>query len=350
MKKQIALLLAGVMAFSATACGVGVEDMAEASTELNVYMWPDYISEDVIQQFEEENNCTVNLSYMNSTADAVEKLKTGCGEEFDLVMVQNTDIEALADGDDLEKFKHDSLPNTSTLKDYCWISKSYGIPYLMQYLYVVYDSKTCPVEITGYGDLLNPALKGKIASVDGARNLFGVALTAVGSNHSSTEEADLEKAYHWLTKYHENVAEYREDAAQALLDGTASVALTFDRDAAKAMAKKKSIRIAAFKKHKVQALVDMFVIPAEAEHQDLAEAFLNYICDPEVMAENLKKAPYSCSNEVAEVMAPEKYKAAPERNFDYQKNVFLLRNVEGAHSLYEQYYDMLKNPPAEEME
>ena len=38
MKKQIALLLAGVMAFSATACGVGVEELTEVSTELNIYI------------------------------------------------------------------------------------------------------------------------------------------------------------------------------------------------------------------------------------------------------------------------------------------------------------------------
>ena len=350
MKKQITLLLAGAMAFSAAACGTGGDEPAAASTELNIFMWQDYISEDVIQRFEEENGCKVNLSYMNSTAEAVEKLQAGCGDTYDLVMVQNTDIEALAEGEHLEKFKHDSLPNTSALRDNCWISKSYGIPYLMQYLYVVYDAKTCPVEITGYGDLLDSALKGKISSVDGARNLFGMALTAVGSGHSSTEEADLEKAYNWLMKYNENVVAYGENAAQALLDGTASVAVTFDRDAAQAMAKKKSIKVASFKKHKVQALVDMFVIPAEAQHQDLAKDFLNFICDPEVMAENLEKVPYSCPNEVAEVLASEKYKAAPERNFDYQKNIFILRNVGDSSALYETYYETLMNPSAEEME
>ena len=80
----------------------------------------------------------------------------------------------------LEKIEMDSLPNTSTLNESCWMSKSYGIPYLMKYVYVVYDSAKCPVEITGYNSLLDPALKGQIASVDGVRDLFSIALVALG--------------------------------------------------------------------------------------------------------------------------------------------------------------------------
>ena len=254
MKKYFALLLAGVMAFSAAGCGAGMEDITEASTELDIYMWQDYISEDVIKAFEEEHDCTVNLTPMNSTAEAVEKLKAGCGDTFDLVMVQNSDVGYLADNDYVEKIKTDQLANTSTLKDYCWVSKSYGIPYLMQYIYVVYDAKNCPVEIKDYSDLLAPELQGKVASVDGARNLFSMALTALGYDPNTTEEAELAAAYDWLVKFDQNVAVYGADAKD-LTDGKILAAVTDDRTAAEAMAKRKSLKIAPFEKQKVQALV-----------------------------------------------------------------------------------------------
>lgn len=341
MKKIMALLLAGAMAFSAVGCGAGEDDMAEASTELNIYMWQNYISDDLITAFEKENNCTVNLSYMDSTAESVEKLTTGCGDEYDLVMVQNVDMEFLVEGDYLEKIKPDSLPNTSNIRENCWVSKNYGIPYLMNYVYVVYDSETCPIEIKGYGDLLNPALKGKISSVDGARNLMSMALVALGYDPNSKEEAELEKAYEWLRRFHENVAVYDTDG-QALIDGEVSVAVTYDRNAAKAMAKKDTIQIAPFEKHKIQVVVDMFVIPKGAQHMDLAETFMNYICDPEVMAANLEEVPYSCPNDVAEVLASEAYHQAPERNFEYKDNVFLHRSIGDAADLYDEYYQKLK--------
>ena len=348
MKKYIALLLAGAMAFSAAGCGGAAEEMIEASTELNIYMWQDYISEDLISAFEEANGCTVNLTALESATAAVEKLEAGCGTEYDLVMVKNKDIGALVEKECLEKISPDKLPNTSTLNESLWLSKSYGIPYLMLYIYVVYDAKTCPVEIKGYHDLLEPALQGQISSVDGARNLFGIALTALGYSPNTTEESELAAAYDWLVKYNENVAVYEKNVQQNLIDGKIAVAVTYDRNAAAAMAKKPSIKIAPFAKDKIQAEVDMFVIPKEAQHVDLAKEFLNYICDPEVMAANLEEMPYSCPNDVAVVLASDAYKNAPERAFDYENNVFLLKSLEDAE-LYDVYYQKLKTAdPAEE--
>ncbi|MBQ2879270.1 MAG: spermidine/putrescine ABC transporter substrate-binding protein [Anaerotignum sp.] len=341
MKKYAALFLAGVMAFSAAGCGAGVEEITESSTELNIYMWQDYISKDVIKAFEEEYSCTVHLTDMNSTTEAVEKLTAGCGDTFDLVMVQNMDMGYLAEGEYVEKIKTDKLPNTSALKDYCWVSKSYGIPYLMKYIYVVYDAKKCPVEIKDYSDLLSPELQGKVASVDGGRNLFSMALTALGYDPNSTEDSELKAAYDWLVKFDQNVAVYDADAKALTEDGIVA-AVTDDRTAAEVMAKKKAWKVAPFEKQKVQVLVDTFVIPVGAAHQDLAETFLNYICDPEVMAKNLEEMPYSCPNEVAEVLADEVYREAPERDFAYQKNVFLQRTLEDGTEVIDGYYQKLK--------
>ena len=99
---------------------------------------------------------------------------------------------------------------------------------------------------------------------------------------------------------------------------------------------------------KDEPLGNMFVIPAGAVHQDLAEAFLQYICDPEVMARNLKELPYACPNEVAEVLADKAYQEAPERDFDYNRNIFLLRYQEDGTEAIDAYYQQLKaQAPAE---
>lgn len=340
MKKQIALMLAGAMAFSAAGCSTGADYATEGSTELNIYMWQDYISDDIIQAFEEENGCTVNLVDMNSTAEAVDKLTAGCGDEYDLVMVQNSDMGYLADGDYVEKIKTDSLPNTSALKDDCWVSKSYGIPYLMKYIYVIYDSAKCPVEINDYHDLLAAELEGKVAAVSGARNLFSMALASLGHDPNTTEEEEMKAAYDWLVKFDKNVAAYDADA-EVLTKGGIVAAVTDDRIAAEVMAKDGSWKVAPFAKQKVEAVVDMFVIPAEAAHKDLAEKFLNYICAPEVMAKNLKEYPYSCPNEVAEVLSSKTYQNAPERDFEYRKNIFLQRSLEDGTEIMDAYYQQL---------
>ena len=349
MKKFLALLLAGAMTLSLAACGSSTsssetpaEDTnAEASTELNIYMWQQYISDDLVKAFEEENNCKVNLSYMSDDADAINNLTAGGGEEYDLIMTCDAYMESLIAGGYIEEINLDNVPNSSNINDAYWVSKGYCVPYLMNYIYVVYDSATCPIEITGYNDLIDPALKGQISTIDGARNLFPMALVALGYDPNSTNEQEIAEAYEWLVKFNENVAAYG-NAEQNLTNGTVSVAVTYDGNASWAMAEKDTIKIADFTDDAIQLGMDLFVIPKGAKHVDLAEKFLNYICTPEVMAKNLDEFPYSCPNDAAVEVASETYKNDPARQFDYKENVFFQEDVGEAITIYNDYYQKLK--------
>ncbi|MBR5590728.1 MAG: extracellular solute-binding protein, partial [Anaerotignum sp.] len=158
---------------------------------------------------------------------------------------------------------------------------------------------------------------------------------------NSTDEAELAEAYEWLVKFNENVAAYG-NAEQNLTNGTVSVAVTYDGNASWAMAEKDTIKIAPFEKDSIQLGMDLYVIPTGAKHVDLAEKFLNYICDPEVMAKNLDEFPYSCPNDAAVEVASETYKNDPARIFDYKENVFFQEDVGEALTIYNDYYQKLK--------
>ena len=89
-KRLLATVLAGAMVLSMAACGSSNANKTEsaaasetanasteagaesgetqaaaqdgdASSELNIYMWQQYISDDLIKNFETENNCKVKL-------------------------------------------------------------------------------------------------------------------------------------------------------------------------------------------------------------------------------------------------------------------------------------------------
>ena len=193
-KRLLATVLAGAMVLSMAACGSSNANKTEsaaasetanasteagaeggetqaaaqggnASSELNIYMWQQYISDDLIKNFETENNCKVNLSYMSDNADAINKLTAGGGDEYDLIMTCDAYMKSLIAGDYVEELNLDNIPNSSNINDTYWVSKGYCVPYLMNYIYVVYDSETCPVEIHSYNDLLQSGLK--ISTIDG---------------------------------------------------------------------------------------------------------------------------------------------------------------------------------------
>ena len=347
-KKLLAVLLGLFVMFAFTACGGSDSESGDAgSTELNIFMWGDYISEDLISNFEQANSCTINLSYMSDNADSITKLTAGAGSEYDLIMTCDAYMESLIAGNYLEKLDHAKLPNaTANINKAYWSgdNRDYCVPYLMNYIYVVYDTERCPIDITCYNDLINPAMKGHIGTVDGARNLFPIALIALGYDPNSTVESEIAAAYDWLVKFNENVVAYGS-TEQNMVNGTISCMLTYDGNASWAMSElgdKNTLTIAPFTKDAVQLGFDLFTIPKDAKHADLAHKFLDYICQPEVMAANLVEFPYSCPNDAAVAVANDNYKNDPAFDFDYKTNVFFQEDVGDALAIYDKYYQMLK--------
>ena len=355
MKKAFELFLAVMMALSLVACGgsgettteTDGETVTEGSKELNIFMWGDYITDELVSNFEKEYGVKVNIGFMSDNADSITKLTAGAGDEYDLIMTCDAYMESLIEGGYLEKLDHEQIPNAvANMNPNYWTGQNvdYCVPYLMNYIYVVYDKDRCPIEITGYNDLIRPELKGQLGSIDGARNLFPIALIALGYDPNSTNESEIAEAYEWLVKYNENVVAYGSTETN-MLNGTISAMLTYDGNTANAMAElgdNNTLVIAPFKEDAVQLGFDLFTIPKGAKHMDLAYKFLNYISDAEVMAGNLVEFPYSCPNDAAVAAASEEYRNGPAFDFDYKTNIFFQEDVGEAITIYDEYYQKLK--------
>ena len=319
-----------------------------AATDLNIMMWGDYISENLVSEFEKANKVKINFTYMSDNADAVNKLTAGGGNEFDLILTCDAYMEALIKGGYVEKLDLSKLPNSKNLNTTYWHAgiKDYCIPYLMNYVYVVYDTKRCPIEITCYNDLVKPEMKGQLGSIDGARNLFPVALVALGYDPNSRDEKEIAEAYEWLKKFHENTVAYG-NTQENIISGMISAMLTYDGNAAWAMEQlekkgENTLKIAEFKKDPVQLGMDLYVIPTGAKHQDMAYKFLDYILDADVMAKNLDEFPYSCPNDAAIEKASETYRNGPAFDFDYKDRIFFQEDVGEAIKIYDSYFQKLK--------
>ena len=347
LKKFLAFAVIGVMVFSLAACGGGGEE--ENTREVNVYMWSDYMSQDVVDKFTEETGIKVNFSYMSTSEEAAAKITSGGGEQYDLVMPCDADMTSLIEGGYLEEINLDNIPNFENLGDAYKYREfdpenKYAIPYFMNYVYVIYNKDTCPVEITSYEDLLDPQLKGQIASVTGPRNLFPIALVSLGYDPNSTNDKEIEEAYEWLQDYVPNVAGFDSDSAEKLLiNGAASVGFVFDGQATRAFDAMDNLEVADLS-DPIQLGVDEFVIPKGAKNKENAEKFLNFLLDAENMAENLQDDNfYSCPNEAAVELMPDSYKKHPAINIPQKmkENYFLQLDVGDAMKTYDKYWTML---------
>ncbi len=344
-KKILATVLSLVLVVGCmttlTGCG---SDSAEDNGELNIYMWSDYISEDLIANFEDEYGITVNMTYMSSSDEAVAKLVQGASD-YDLVMPCDADMTTLIEGGYIQEINKDNIPNFEYVGDdfkgkECDPDNDYHMPYLSNYVYVIYDTSAVS-EPTCYNDLLNEEYTGKIGSANGSRNLIPLALVAQGLDPNSTDEDELDQAEEWLYDYVAQCYNIGDDLAPLCLSGAISVAFTFDGTASKVMADEAGDNWeVAHLTDAIQLGNDDFVIPTGAANVENAEKFLNYILDPEVMAENLETCPYSCPNPSAVELASEEYRSNRALNFyeDMKANVFFQEDIGDASTRYDEIY------------
>jgi len=346
------MTLIAAVALGLSSCG----GSDESAGDVNIYMWSDYIAQDVVDKFTEETGINVNFSYMSTSEEAAAKITSGGGDEYDLVMPCDADMTGLIKGGYLEEINLDNVPNLANLGD-AYKNREfdpenkYAIPYLMNYVYVIYDKSKCPIEITKYEDLLDPQLEGQIASVTGQRNLFPIALVALGYDPNSTDEKEIKEAYEWLQKYFPNVAGFDSDSAETMLiNGAACVGFMFDGQASKAFSEMgdENLMVANLK-DPVQLGVDELVIPKGAKNKENAEAFLNFILDADNMALNLQTMmdqdgqAYACPNEAAVNLMPDEYQKSPALDIpqSMKENYFLQLDIGDAAKTYDKYWTML---------
>ena len=122
MKKIMAGALALSMVFSMTACGSGGSGTSSDSgekTKLYVVNWKDYASDDeeLMAAFEEEYNCEIVNTYMDSEEDLLTKLKTGAEGEIDVCLPNCTILPAAIEGGYLEQIDTAKIENFEKLFD-----------------------------------------------------------------------------------------------------------------------------------------------------------------------------------------------------------------------------------------
>ena len=123
LKRAVSVALAGIMVFSMTACGGsdngGSSDGSAEKTKLYVVNWKDYASDDeeLMAAFEEEYNCEIVNTYMDSEEDLLTRLKTGAEGEIDVCLPNCTILPAAIEGGYLEQLDMSKIENFDKLFD-----------------------------------------------------------------------------------------------------------------------------------------------------------------------------------------------------------------------------------------
>lgn len=276
---------------------------------LNVYNWSDYIAEDTIANFEERTGIKVNYDVYDSNSVVEAKLLAG-NSGYDIVVP--TAVPYLArqieagvympldrskipnwDNQDpalLEPLSRRADPGNKYAAIYMWGTNGFG------YNVKAVEERIPDAPVDSYAMLFEPEILEKLADcgvafLDDASEVFPVLLHYLGYEPYGEDpealaaaEARMMELRPYIRYFHSS--QYINDLA----NGEICLAYGWSGDVFQARDRAEEagqgVEIAyTIPKEGTILWYDMLAIPADAPNPDAAHAFINYLLEPEVIAE-----------------------------------------------------------------
>ena len=288
---------------------------AEETESINVYNWGQYISDgsdgyiDVIEEFEKATGIQVNYTTFDSNETMYTKLKTG-GASYDVIIPSDYMVGKLISEDMLEPLDFSNIPN------YQYVDESfknteydpenvYSVPYTWGTVGLIYNTQYVD-EVTSWEALWDEAYKGKILMFDNCRDAFGIAELIKGYSLNTEDPAELEDTADLLQEQKPLVQQYVMDQIFDKMErGEAWIAPYYAGDFLMMVQENPDLAF-CLPDEGFNLFIDAMCIPKGCTNKAGAEAFINFLCDPEISGQNLEYLGYSTPISAAkEYMDPE---------------------------------------------
>lgn len=295
----------------ATACTIALStslfsgcstSSADSSKVINVFNCADYIDEDLISKFEEETGYTVNYSTYDTNESMYSKLTSGSAS-YDLVFPSDYMIEKLISEDLAEEINFDNVPNYKYIGDeYKNLSydseNKYSVPYMWGTIGIIYDPNVVTEEVSSWDLLWNTDYAGETVVFNSVRDAMGLALKRLGYSMNSTNAEEIAKATDSLIELKTNKitkAWVVDEVKDMMIGGEASIATVWSGDANYIMNENPDLKYVVPDEGS-NKWFDAMVIPKGSKNKEGAEAFINFLTDPDNALQNVEYIEYYTPN------------------------------------------------------
>ena len=331
MKKRIAsfavLLLA--VAVILTACGSPGTGKGDGSEKvvLNVFNWGDYMCDTVLEAFEKEYpHIKVNYETYTTNEDMYVKIKTG-GSAYDVAFPSDYMIKRMIDEGLVKEINMDNIPNYKYIDDqFKNLSydpdNKYSVPYLWGTVGILYNKTMVTEPVDSWSILWDEKYKKQIIMSDSERDSIGVTLKMLGYSMNTKNIDELEEAKQKMIEQKPLVLAYLVDEAKDMMVAeSAAMAVVWSGDALIAMGEYENLAY-EISKEGTSYWFDCMVIPSTRRHEEEAEIFINFLCDPEMSLRNVDYIGYATPNtETMKMLVSEVI-----TNFAAFQNLLIMKN------------------------
>ena len=288
-----------------------------AENEITVYNWGQYISDgtdgymDIIDAFEEETGIKVNYLTFDSNESLYTKLKTG-GSTYDVIIPSDYMVGRLISEGMLEEINFDNIPNYQYVDETCKNTaydpeNKYSVPYTMGTVGVIYNTKYVDEADIGSWNLLwNSKYAGKILMFDNCRDAFAIAEAMLGYSLNTTDPQQLRECANLLGTQKPILQAYVMDQIyDKMIREEAWIAPYYAGDYLYMLEENEDLGF-FLPEEGFNAFIDAACIPKGCTNKEGAEAFINFLCRPDICGANLDYIGYTAPISAAkEYMDPE---------------------------------------------
>ena len=284
---------------------------------INVYNWGQYISDgtdgyiNVNKEFTKATGIEVNYMTFDSNETMYTKLKTG-GSTYDVIIPSDYMVARLIAEDMLEEIDFSNIPNYALIdeayKNTAYDPENrYSVPYTWGTVGVIYNSQYVDEADTGSWDLLwNEKYSGKILMFDNPRDAFAISELLLGMSINTEDRDELRTAAYKLIEQKPLVQSYVMDQIFDKMEREEAWIAPYYAGDYLLMAEENPNLEFYFPKEGFNLFIDAMCIPKGCQNKAAAEAYINFLCDPEISGGNLDYLGYSTPiSDAKEYMDPD---------------------------------------------
>ena len=280
----------------------GQKDGTSKNGQVIVYNWGEYIDPEIIDLFEEETGIDVIYEEFETNEIMYPKIQSGA-IAYDVVCPSDYMIQRMIENDLLAEINYDHIPNLKYIGDnYIKMSRQfdpenkYSVPYLWGTVGILYNKKMVDEPVDSWGILWDKKYEDSILMQDSVRDAFAVALKYLGYSLNSTDLDELEAAKNLLIEQKPLVQAYVIDQVRdKMIGGEAALGVIYSGEALYCQQENPDLDY-VIPKEGTNIWIDSWVIPKNAKNVENAEAFINFLCRPDIAKMNFDYITYSIPN------------------------------------------------------
>ena len=311
-KQAITLMILMLLLFFIGSC-------SKNKPVLYIFNWSDYIDPELIEEFEQQNKCTIKYSTYDSNENMLTKIMSS-RESFDLVFPSGDHITIMRDSNLLEPLDISKIPNYQNL-DSTLLEKAasfdegnkYAIPYFWGLTGLIYNKRYVPEEVINSRswNILGNAFftgKNKVTMLDDAREVVGAALIYNGYDLNDSSVMALAAAEKTLAQWDKNITQFDSDSYKnEVPDGTTWLAQAYNGDALQVIDNSPDLGF-ILPVEGASLWMDNIVMLKSSNNKELAYKFINFLLDADIGKRNTEYCLYATPNKAAGNLLPETLK------------------------------------------